>query len=85
MKDVLTKLPRTPAEVKMVVARIRSIYVSRTDYCMKVRKEKVLDALKWLCENNKIYLERGITICPERLELIPTDDNLLNLIPSFQK
>ena len=73
IEEFMNKLPRSPKDVtvikvlKSIQSEVGSNDQSRTE-AFKVRKQQVLDALRFLKKHNKVY--RDIEIDEKRLEWI---------------
>ena len=63
------KLPRTPADLDVVVIRKEDAVGHHRDF--RVRRSVVLHALEWLTINNTYY--RNVTIDHDVLALLPID------------
>ena len=66
------KLPRTPADLDVVVIRKEGAVGHHRDF--RVRRSVVLHALEWLTINNTYY--RNVTIDHDVLALLPIDGHL---------
>ena len=70
------KLPRTPADLDVVVIRKEGAVGHHRDF--RVRRSVVLHALEWLTINNTYY--RNVTIDHDVLALLPIDGHLSGLV-----
>ena len=70
------RLPRTPAEIDVVVIRKEGAVGYHRDF--RVRRSVVLHALQWLTVNNIYY--RNVSIDHDVLGLLPVDGHLSGLV-----
>ena len=62
-------LPRLPSELDVIIVRKEGASSAHRDF--RVRKAKVLSALRWLVANNRYY--RNISINLEAVAMLPAD------------
>ena len=80
IRGVLFTLPRAPAEFNLIVANFKNQTTEKTNYSMTIRRTVVLKALKWLIKNNPVF-KRRVTIDMEKINALPENGNLLDLLP----
>ena len=67
IKELASSLPRYPKEIALIVVKVKGRNNTFKD--VKVRKEKVQNALQWLIENNPHYA--GVDMNLEALNSLP--------------
>jgi len=72
---VVNSLPRMPSDLDVIIVRKEGSDQSHRDF--HVRRSVVLDALRWLLQNNIYY--HNITINYDALLLLPENGNLIDL------
>ena len=70
VEELASILPRYPRDLSIIVVKMKGKDNSFKD--VKVRREKVYDALQWLLKNNPHY--SNVTINQHALKTLPIDD-----------
>ncbi|CAL1671665.1 unnamed protein product [Lasius platythorax] len=69
--EIATRLPKTPSHLNIIIMQRQGVSGHSN---FRVRRNKVLNALRWLQVNNPYY--RDIQIADEVLESLPIDGNI---------
>lgn len=73
VQNVANVLPHLPKDIPIEIFSVKGEN-HNSDATFRVRRQKVTDALEWLCNNNPAY--RVITIDHQRIDALPEDGPL---------
>ncbi|PKY46625.1 hypothetical protein RhiirA4_409171 [Rhizophagus irregularis] len=80
VQEFVTRLPRNPSTLDLVIIR-RYTENGSNFRDFHVRREKVMQALRWLKANNKFY--RDIEIDSDVLQTLPENDSIEMHLPQL--